>query len=178
MLNLTTLYDSFYNIIHPRLNGKELILQDQKGSEPTESYITYKFKNWHQAGTSHQSRTDNTWTSTTTVTTLWKVCVNFVTVGVDSEELALLLATQLNKTTLLDELNEAGFSFLYKNDIRYSPKILTTDIESRHSLECYFNMVVTDTDTTGYIQSAEIEGTGRDDVGNIIYHDTITVTAP
>lgn len=178
MLNLTTLYDNFYNVVHPRLNGKELILQDQKGNEPTESYVTYKIKSWHQIGTSHQSRTDNTWTSTTTVKTQWKVCLNFVTVGTNSEELALLISTLFNKTSFLAELEAVDLSFLYKNDIKYTPKILTTDIESRHLLECYFNVIVTDTDTTGYIQSAEIEGTVKDDVGNTVYHETIIATAP
>ena len=175
---LTSLYDSIYDVIHPRLNGKELIIQDQVGYEPAESYVVYKLKNWQQAGQAHQSRTDNTWTSTTTVTTQWKVCIQFTCVGVDSEQTALLLASQFNKTSFLEQLIAVDLGYLYKNDIRYAPKLLSTDTESRHVLECYFNTIVTDTDTTGYIQSAEIEGTVKDDAGNPVYHDTVIVTAP
>lgn len=177
-INLTTLYDNLYDVIHPRLGGKELILQDQIGSEPTESYVSYKVKSWQQSGQAHQSRTDNTWTSTTTVKTQWKVCIHFTCVGTDSENTALLLASQFNKTTFLAQLNTIDVGFLYKNDIRYAPKLLTTNTESRHILETYFNVILTDTDTVGYIQSAEIEGTVKDDVGNTIYHETTIISAP
>jgi len=178
MINLTTLYDNIYDVIYPKLRGYDLVLQDEVSGREAESYLSYKIKSWQQLGTSHQSRTDNTWTSTTTVETYWKICINFVSVGTKSEEIALILASELNKVSFINQMSALGLGFLYKNDIKYVPKLLTTDIESRHLIECYFNTILTDTDTTGYIQSAEVEGVVKDDVGNIIYNETTIITAP
>lgn len=149
-----------------------IIIGNQKGTSPADNYVSMKLKDWQQIGKNHQSRTDNTSTSTTTVKSLWKVCCEFRIIGQDSESQAITLASRLQKTSVIDGFESIGIDYLYKNPIKHAPRLLNTGWEETYILEVYFNLVITDTDTTGYIESAEIEGTIYDEASNEIYNHT------
>ena len=159
------------------LTAIPLVIENQKITPTAPTYFTFKFKNWQQIGQIHQSRTDNTASSTTTVKSVWKVCCLITGVGQDSESQTITLATRLEKTSTIDRFDALGISYLYKNPIKNVPRLLTTGWEERHLLEVYFNLVLVDTDTTGYIETVEVEGTVYDEGSEVVYNHTWILTA-
>ena len=105
------------------------------------------------------------------------MCCLISGIGQDTEAETLTLATRLEKTSTIDRLEAVGISYLYKNPIKNVPRLLTTGWEERHLLEVYFNLVLVDTDTTGYIETVEVEGTIYDEGSEVIYNHTWIIEA-
>lgn len=176
MIDTKLLNDSMFDVLET-LTTIPIRLENQKLTPPAPTYFTYKFKNWQQIGSIHQSRTDSSVESTTTIRSLWKVCCLISGIGKDSEAETLTLATRLEKTSTIDRFEAVGISYLYKNPIKNVPRLLTTGWEERHLLEVYFNLVLVDTDTTGYIETVEVEGTIYDEGSEVIYNHTWIIEA-
>jgi hypothetical protein len=176
LIDTKLLNESVYDVLET-LTTIPLVIENQKITPTAPTYFTYKFKSWQQVGQIHQSRTDSTLESTTTVRSFWKACLQITGIGQDSESETLTLATRLEKTSTIDRFESLGIAYMYKDPIKNVPRLLSTGWEERHILEVYVNLILVDTDTTGYIETAEVEGTIYDEGSEVIYNHTWIIEA-
>jgi hypothetical protein len=169
--SISDIHSAIYDSLSPFVTNQAMIRQDQEGYAQWPSFVTWRIKHWEQSGQSLNKPVDPI-TGIRDLTSHWKICVEFMSTGVDSESLMLSLSNTIaNKYTAIESLKAFGLGFLYKEQMRSAPKLLPSGgWEIHHVMNAYFNLVITDTDDVGVIESVELESTLLDDYPNIIYH--------
>lgn len=88
------------------------------------------------------------------------------------------IRTSLQKQTVLDNLRANGIAFYQSLTIGDITELVDSQFERRAQLDILFGIAQIYTDTPGYFDEVEIEGTVENQIGVVVYDETITITSP
>ena len=161
------------DIIRLRVDPAIPILIQAQDNPPYEEWISFRLTDWKQLGDQWEEyETTNLNSIVYRTESLWKVTLNIITVGVHSDQLALSLSHQFNKTFYLDSFKELGLFYLDKSQIKYTPYRLDSGWESRHQFNVMFNIVTSDTDNIEYVDIIEVTNEIQDPSGDVVLSRT------
>ncbi len=173
MIDIHDLHKEVAKILRLRVSSTYPIVIQGQDNPPYDNWIAFKLTNWQQLGGQWEEYVSEDLDSIDYKTeSLWRVTLNVVTIGLLSDQLALDLAHQFNKTFYLDSFEAVGLSFLNKSQIRYSPQQLGSGWEPRHQFDVNFNISVSDIDEIDFVDKIEVTHEVVGELGNILH--TIT----
>ena len=166
--NIHDLHKEIAKVIKLKIAGVPVLIAEQ--TNPSfDNWVSFKLTNWSQIGHEISFYDDeNPDNSDFTTYTTWKVTLNIVTIGLQSEQMALTLAHNLNKGTFRDSFSVLGLVYLSQNPIRPSPKMVGDGWEQRHILDVNFNITISDTDEIDFVDTIEITNQVIDESGDVI----------
>lgn len=88
------------------------------------------------------------------------------------------IRTSLQKQTVLDTLRANGIAFYQSLTINDITELVDSQFERRAQLDILFGIGQVYSDVPGYFSTIEVEEEYLDVLGNVVYDDTITITAP
>ena len=86
--------------------------------------------------------------------------------------------TSLQKTTVLDTLRANGIAFFASLNIGDITELVDSKFERRATLDILFGIGQIYTDTPGYFDEIEIQEIIENQLGDVVYDETITITSP
>jgi hypothetical protein len=173
MINIDYLHEEIAKILRLRVPVDIPILQQGQSNPPEDNWVSYRLTDWKQQGEQWEQYVDEDLDSVDYATdSLWKVTLNILTVGIKSDQLAVDLAHQFNKSFYLDSFEVLGLAYLSKDVVRHTPYRLATGWEQRHQFNVYFNITVSDTDEIDFIDKIEITHEVIGETGTVLYTDT------
>jgi len=173
MIDIHYLHKEIAKILRLRVSSEYPIgIQDQE-NPPYDNWIAFKLTNWQQLGDQWEEYVDTDLDSVDYKTeSQWRVTLNIVTIGLLSDQLAVQLSHQLNKTFYLDSFEAIGLFYLNKSQIKHTPYKLSSGWEQRHQFDVNFNIIVSDTDELDFVDIIEVTHEVIGETGNVIYTDT------
>lgn len=88
------------------------------------------------------------------------------------------IRTSLQKQTVLDTLRENGISFYQSLNIADITQLVDSQYEKRAQLDVLFGIGQVYTDTPGYFDEIEVQEIIENQIGDVVYDQTITITSP
>lgn len=173
MIDIHHLHKEIAKILRLRTNLSYPIGIQGQDNPSFDNWISFRLTNWKQMGDQGEEYVDEDLNSIDYKTeSHWRVTLNIVTVGLLSDQLAVQLSHQLNKTFYLDSFEAIGLFYLNKSEIRHTPYKLASGWEQRHQFDVNFNILVSDTDELDFIDKIEITHEVIGETGDVIYTDT------
>ena len=140
---------------------------------PYDNWVSFKLHDWKQLGGQWEEYVDEDEDSTEYKTeTLWRVSLNIVCIGLLSDQIAVQLSHQFNKTIYLDSFENLGLFYLNTSDVLPTPYKLASGWEQRHQFDVNFNIIVSDTDEIDFVDVIEITHEVIGETGDVLYTDT------
>ena len=173
-LNISKLQEDIQEILFSLVAPVPVILQEQEGDKPAESYLTFQLKDWSQIGSSTQTHVGGT-SPDYEIQTLWKVKLNLMSVGVDANQIIISISQKLNRTTARLDFESIGLKYQYQEDVKHAPKLLTTGWEQRFHLDACFNIKLIDVEALNYFEFLYITTNVEDPTGNTVATNTQVV---
>ena len=171
MISIAKLQEDLYDILSS-VTAAPVILQDEEGDAPADSYIAYNLKNWKQIGVGTTGEYRDLNTTDYTVTSLWEVKLNILAVGRDANQLAVEVSQRLNRSSTRYMFDDAGLTFQYQTEIKYAPKIMTTGWEPRYYFDVCINLLMEDVDSVNYWEFLEITTEVKNELGQVSLSET------
>lgn len=173
MIDIHYLHTEIAKILRLRVDSQYPILIQNQENPPYENWIAFKLTNWQQLGGQWEQYVNTDLDSEDYETeSLWRVSLNIVTIGLLSDQIALDLSHQFNKTFYLDSFEAIGLAFLNKSQIRYTPYQLASGWESRHQFDVNFNISISDIDEIDFVDKIEITHEVLGETGNVLLSNT------
>lgn len=88
------------------------------------------------------------------------------------------IRTSLQKQTVLDTLRANGIAFYQSLTIADITELVDSQFERRGQLDILFGIAQIYTDNPGYFDEIEVEEIIENQVGVVVYQETITITSP
>lgn len=88
------------------------------------------------------------------------------------------IRTSLQKQTVLDNLRANGIAFYQSLNIADITDLVDSLFERRAQLDILFGIAQIYTDTPGYFDEIEVQEVIENQLGDIVYDETITITLP
>jgi hypothetical protein len=98
--------------------------------------------------------------------------------GADPLTILENIRTSLQKATVLDTLRANGIAFYQALTINDITELVDSEWERRASLDVLFGIGQIYTDSPGFFDEVEVEETIYNEIGAVVYNETITITAP
>lgn len=100
--------------------------------------------------------------------------------GYGNDPLTVLenIRTSLQKQTVLDNLRVGGIVFYQSLTITDITELVDSQYEKRASLDVLMAIGQTYTDEPGYFSEIEVQEIYLDQIDNVVYDETITITSP
>lgn len=156
-------------------NNIPVVISDQD-NPPFKNWVSFKFKDWTQDGqevTRYLNEDDDSAEFETRA--FYTVNLEVVTIGIQSEQLALTLQHHFNRHTYRAKYNCLGMAYLSKTQIKPAPRKVDIGWEQRHLFEVKFLIRVATTELLDYIKSIEIEQIAKTDSGVVLDTQTIEI---
>ena len=88
------------------------------------------------------------------------------------------IRTSLQKQTVLDTLRANGIAFYQSLTINDITELVDSQFERRAQLDILFGIAQIYTDTPGYFDEIEVQEIIENQIGDVVYDETITITSP
>lgn len=98
--------------------------------------------------------------------------------GGDPLTLVENIRTSLQKQTVLDTLRANGIAFYQSLTIADITELVDSQFERRAQLDILFGIGQIYTDAPGFFDEIEVEGIIENQIGTVVYDETITITSP
>ncbi len=173
ILNIHDLEKEISSVIKLKITGVPVLIAEQNNPS-FDNWVSYKLKNWTQLGEEIQEYDDpedpdNSDFSTSTV---WRVTLQVAFLGLQSEQMAMTFAHNLNKITYLDNFSALGLYYLNTDTIKTAPRKVDSGWEQAHIVEVNFNITITDTDQLDFFNTVEITHEVENELGDVIVSRT------
>ena len=84
----------------------------------------------------------------------------------------------MQKQTVLDTLRANGIAFYQSLTINDITELVDSQFERRAQLDILFGIAQIYTDTPGYFDEIEVQEIIENQIGDVVYDETITITSP
>jgi len=171
--NILELHSEITKILRLKIDSQYPIGIAEQGNPSFPNWISFKLTKWQQlghAGLGYEDLDDASEDYETS--SLWRVTLNIVGVGNDSEQLVLNLAHNFNKRSYLSSFKALGLYYLNHDIVRPAPKAVSTGWEQRHILDVNFNITFTDIEELEFWNSVVVTEEINDPLDTIIYSET------
>ena len=158
-------------------SGMPVIFYEPNAPRPTVPYVTLYLNSVVSVG---QDWTEAEADSTGTVDMKGDRQFTLQVQGYGNDPLTVLenIRTSLQKQTVLDTLRANGIAFYQSLNIGDITELVDSQFERRAQLDILFGIAQIYTDTPGYFDEIEVQEIIENQIGDVVYDETITITSP
>jgi hypothetical protein len=172
IIDIHNLQKEIGKVLKLKITGIPVLIAEQE-NPVVDNWVSFKLTDWKQLGGQIEGYDDEDLdNSEYTTSTLWRVTLNTVFIGLLSEQNALTFAHNLNKTPYLDSFSVLGLDYLNASAVKSAPRMLSTGWEQRHIVDVNFNIAISDTDELDFVDIIEVTHEVEGELGNVIFSRT------